>query len=163
MSKYSWPTVANNKIWKKKKHAITNWYMQSAWIFLSHVSTHYGSKIRNYSENSDKINRKTTKYSHYEPIKYFENHIFTILEGSVSWKSLSYQQSGSYQLFRKRSVHRTKALCAGLCSEKIEIASDGFDEIKRSKDQKLSTLNFPTPRTIYKILQSIFGAKSAFL
>ncbi len=83
------------------------WSMQSVRSFFCHVSTHYGSTIRNYSENSDKINWKTQKFSHYGPIfwktrmKYFKNYIFTMWEGSL--KNL-YQQIGSYQLFRKRSI-----------------------------------------------------------
>jgi hypothetical protein len=64
------------------------------------------SKIRNYSGYSDKINRKAPKYSHYGPVektrmKYFENHMFTMCEGSL--ENL-YQQIGSYQLFGKISV-----------------------------------------------------------
>ncbi len=66
----------------------------SAGSIFSHVSTHYLSKIRNYSENSDKINRKTPKYSHYGPIfwknkdkTFWKPHIYHV-EG-VSWKSLS--------------------------------------------------------------------------
>jgi hypothetical protein len=43
---------------------------------------------------------------------------------------------------------------------KIKIASDKIDEMKRSKDQKLSILNLPTPYqllpTIYRFLQSRF-------
>ncbi len=39
---------------------------------------------------------------------------------------------------------------------KIGIASDRIDEMKRSKDQKLSTINLLTLRTIYKLFQIHF-------
>jgi hypothetical protein len=39
---------------------------------------------------------------------------------------------------------------------KIKIASDRIDEMKRSKDQKLSTLNLQALRVIYKFFQSHF-------
>jgi hypothetical protein len=39
---------------------------------------------------------------------------------------------------------------------KIKIASDKIDEMKRSKDRKLSILNLPTLKTIYRFLQSRF-------
>ncbi len=60
-----------------------------------------------------------------------------------------YQQIGSYQLFGKRSVQEHFMPAIG-------IASDRIDEMKRSKDQKLSTLNLLTLRTIYKFFQSHF-------
>jgi hypothetical protein len=52
-------------------------------------------------------------------------------------------------------------VCKTLLS-KIKVASDRIDEMKRSKDQKLSILNLPTLRTIYKILQYHFWCQITF-
>jgi hypothetical protein len=39
---------------------------------------------------------------------------------------------------------------------KIGLASDRIDEMKRSKDQNLSTLNFSSLKIIYKLFQNRF-------
>ncbi len=84
---------------------------------------YYGSKIRNYSGNFDKIYKIAPKYSRFEKtsIKFYINCIFTMWEGSV--ENL-YQQIGSYQLFTKRSVQEHS--CAGLCSEKLRFLAIGL-------------------------------------
>jgi hypothetical protein len=65
------------------------------------------------------------RFSEKTSMKYFENHIFTMWD--ESHKNL-YHQIGSYQL------------CMTLF-RKIKIASDRINEMRRTKDQKLSTLN----------------------
>ncbi len=71
------------------------WPMQSAQKLFSHLFTHYGLKIRNYGENCDKNGQKhqnistMARFSEKMSMKYFENHIFTIWEGSLACKTLS--------------------------------------------------------------------------
>ncbi len=98
------------------------WSKLSARSIFSHVSTHYVLRIRNYSENSDKINQKTPKYLHYGPIFwkrkdeiFWKLHIYHV--GGVSWKPLSTDWVESI-VWKKI---RTRALCKGLCSVKLRL------------------------------------------
>jgi hypothetical protein len=68
------------------------------------------------------------RFSEKTRMKYFENHIFSMWEGSL--ENL-YQQIESYQLFGKDPYKST--VCRPLF-RKIGIASDRIDEMKRSKN-----------------------------
>ncbi len=103
------------------------WHIVSWDMTKSASSRLHWSKIWNYCENSDKINRKTPKYSHNGPIFwknkdeiFWKPHIFHV--GGVSWKPLSTDWVVSI-VWKKI---RTRALYAGLCSEKSGLPAIGL-------------------------------------
>jgi hypothetical protein len=83
-------------------------------------------------------------------IKYFENHIFSMQKKPLDIPIITLIN------IEYLKIHLDKRTSCMTLFSKIKIAGDRIDEISWSKDQKLSTLNFPTFGTTNKKLQSRF-------